>query len=53
MAGYACPVCGKKSRLPGFCCGQTMVQQGTYYCDRCRAQSNCAADCCGSPMKLI
>ncbi|MCR4442742.1 MAG: hypothetical protein QHH10_10475 [Peptococcaceae bacterium] len=53
MVEYACPSCGKKSRLPDFCCGQSMVQKGKYYCDSCQSQSSKEGACCGSPMRMI
>lgn len=53
MAGYICAKCGKKTRLPEFCCGKSMAQQGMYYCDKCGSQSNKANNCCGSPMRML
>lgn len=53
MAEYTCSTCGRSSKLPDYCCDESMVQRGKYYCNTCRAQSSTAKDCCGTPMKLM
>ncbi|MDX9872578.1 MAG: hypothetical protein RBT41_09190 [Clostridia bacterium] len=53
MSGYSCPSCGRKAKLPDYCCGSSMLRQGSFYCDTCKAHSNKADICCSSPMRQI
>lgn len=41
MAGYFCPSCGKNSKLPDYCCGESMIQQD----DNCKDKTKTAQDC--------
>lgn len=50
---YVCPNCGKKTKLPGLCCGDTMAQEGTFYCDKCKKQSDTQMECCGTIMRQL
>jgi len=54
LAGYVCTACHRKTRLPDFCCGASMVASGSYYCPNCKDKSSNAKTCdCGTSMIQI
>ncbi|MBS4026026.1 MAG: hypothetical protein KGZ96_10185 [Clostridia bacterium] len=50
MSKFACPQCGKQSRLPDFCCGKSMAAKGSFACPGCGKSARSAQECCGKDM---
>ncbi|WP_366924009.1 hypothetical protein MFMK1_000948 [Metallumcola ferriviriculae] len=50
---YGCTTCGKSKRLPDFCCGKPMLQQGTFYCETCGSTYSQSGDCCEQPLNQV
>ncbi len=50
MSNFACPKCGRKSKLPDFCCGGSMAEKGCFGCSSCGKTAKTSQQCCGNDM---